>query len=103
MERFVGKPLRPSSSTRPAVCCFSSATTFQEFFTPAWWDFLAVIAKGNETFLECVVREVNEEIGYFVSTEQFEYLTEERGVIPDIEGGTSYGQIFVARGIPSQT
>ena len=57
--------------------------------------------EGNETFLECVVREVHEEISYFVPPEQFEYLTERRGIDPAVEGGTIYGHVFVARDIPS--
>ena len=57
--------------------------------------------EGNETFLECVVREVHEEISYFVPPEQFEYLAERHGADPDVEGGIFHGQIFVARDIPS--
>jgi ADP-ribose pyrophosphatase YjhB (NUDIX family) len=30
--------------------------------------------EGDETFLECVVREIHEEICYFVPAERFEYL-----------------------------
>ena len=30
--------------------------------------------EGDETFLECVVREIYEEISYFVLAERFEYL-----------------------------
>jgi 8-oxo-dGTP pyrophosphatase MutT (NUDIX family) len=56
-------------------------------------------SEGNETFLECVVREVHEEISYFVLPEQFEYLAEKHGV--DVEGGIIHCQIFVARDIPS--
>jgi len=57
--------------------------------------------EGNESFLECVVREVHEEVGYFVPPEQFEYLAERRGVDPAVEGGMIYGLVFVARDIPS--
>jgi 8-oxo-dGTP pyrophosphatase MutT (NUDIX family) len=57
--------------------------------------------EGNETFLDCVVREVHEEVSYFVPPEQFEYLTERRGVDPAVEGGIIYGHVFVARDIPS--
>ena len=52
--------------------------------------------EGNETFLDCVVREVHEEVSYFVPPEQFEYLTERHSVDPAI-----YGHVFVARDIPS--
>ncbi|UPK35162.1 NUDIX domain-containing protein [Bradyrhizobium sp. 186] len=57
--------------------------------------------EGNETFLECVVWEVHEEVSYFVPPEQFEYLAERLGVDPDVEGGIIHGQVFVARDIPS--
>ncbi len=57
--------------------------------------------EGNETFLECAVREVHEEVSYFVPPEQFEYLTERHGVDPAVEGGIIYGHLFVARDIPS--
>src|SRR5215468_6548023 len=30
--------------------------------------------EGDETFLECAVREVHEEISYFISPERFEHL-----------------------------
>ena len=55
--------------------------------------------EGNETFLECVVREVHEEISYFVPPEQFEHLTSYNNV--DAEGGTVAGEMFVARDVPS--
>lgn len=58
--------------------------------------------EGNETFLECVVREVHEEVSYLVPPEQFEYLAERLGVDPDVEGGIIHGQVFVARDIPSE-
>ena len=31
--------------------------------------------EGNETFLECVVREIYEEISYFLPSERFTHLT----------------------------
>jgi 8-oxo-dGTP diphosphatase len=58
--------------------------------------------EGNETFLECVVREVREEIGYFIPPERFEHLLERLGSDPNVEGGIIQRQVFVARDIPSQ-
>ena len=52
----------------------------------------------NETFLACVVREVHEEIGYFVPPERFEHITSYTNV--DADGGTVSGEMFVARDIP---
>jgi 8-oxo-dGTP diphosphatase len=56
--------------------------------------------EGDETFLECVVREVHEEISYFVPPERFEHLTTYNTV--DADGGTVSGEMFVARDIPSE-
>jgi len=57
--------------------------------------------EGEETFLECVVREVHEEIGYFIPAERFEHLGSFEGADIDIEGGTLHGHLFVARGVPA--
>jgi 8-oxo-dGTP diphosphatase len=37
--------------------------------------------EGNESFLDCIVREVHEEIGYYLPPERFEFLT--RWIGPD--------------------
>jgi 8-oxo-dGTP diphosphatase len=52
----------------------------------------------NETFLACVVREVHEEIGYFVPPERFEHITSYTNA--DADGGTVSGEMFVGRDIP---
>jgi 8-oxo-dGTP diphosphatase len=57
--------------------------------------------EGGETFLQCVVREVHEEIGYFVKPDRFEHLASYSGVDPDAEGGTLRGEFFVAREVPA--
>ena len=54
----------------------------------------------NETFLECVVREVQEEISYLVPPERFEHLTSYTNV--DADGGTVSGEMFVVRDIPHE-
>ena len=56
--------------------------------------------EGDETFLECIVREVHEEIGYFVPADCFEHLGSLDGADIDSEGGTIRGHLFVARDIP---
>jgi 8-oxo-dGTP diphosphatase len=57
--------------------------------------------EGNETFLECVVREVHEELSYFIPAERFEYLTGITGEDIDTDsGGSVRGEFFVARDIP---
>lgn len=57
--------------------------------------------EGSETFLECVVREVHEELSYFIPAERFKYLTEITGEDIDADsGGSVRGDFFVARDIP---
>jgi 8-oxo-dGTP diphosphatase len=59
--------------------------------------------EGDETHLECMVRELHEEIGYFVAAERFEHLASLDGVDIDGDGGTVRGEFFIARGIPADT
>jgi 8-oxo-dGTP diphosphatase len=54
--------------------------------------------EGSETFLECVVREIYEEISYFVPSERFAHLVSYKGLDP--RDGTFYSEIFVATDIP---
>lgn len=56
--------------------------------------------EGDETFLQCIVREIHEEIGYYVPAECFEHLGSFDGADIDREGGTIHGHLFVARDIP---
>jgi 8-oxo-dGTP diphosphatase len=56
--------------------------------------------EGRETFLECVVREIHEEISYFVPPERFEYLASLVGGDIDADGGSLHAEFFIARGIP---
>jgi 8-oxo-dGTP diphosphatase len=56
--------------------------------------------EGDETYLECVVREIHEEIGYFIPARRFEHLGSLDGVDIDVEGGTFRGDLFIARDIP---
>jgi len=55
----------------------------------------------GETYLECVVREVYEEIGYFIAPDRFEDLVSYNGTELDIDGDTIMkGEFFIARDIP---
>jgi 8-oxo-dGTP pyrophosphatase MutT (NUDIX family) len=58
--------------------------------------------EGEETFLECVVREVHEETGYFIPASRFEHLGSFEGADIDIAGGTLQGHLFVVRGVPAE-
>lgn len=59
--------------------------------------------EDNETYLQCVVREVHEEISYFVSPDRFEHLVSYNGVEVDGDGGTVRGEFFLARDVPVDT
>jgi 8-oxo-dGTP diphosphatase len=56
--------------------------------------------EGGETFLQCAVREVNEELSYFVPPELFEHFASHSGADLEIKGGAVRGELFVARNIP---
>jgi 8-oxo-dGTP pyrophosphatase MutT (NUDIX family) len=54
--------------------------------------------EGEETFLQCVCREVREEISYLVPPERFEWMSNYSGVDPGCGGVV--GAFFIARNIP---
>jgi len=54
--------------------------------------------EDRETFLDCVRREVHEEIGYLLPYDAFEPLVKYTTTHPNGDGLT--GEFFVARGIP---
>jgi 8-oxo-dGTP pyrophosphatase MutT (NUDIX family) len=56
--------------------------------------------EGVESFLECVVREVHEEIGLYLPPERFELIVRYFGPDHSAPGGTRHGEVFVARDVP---
>jgi 8-oxo-dGTP pyrophosphatase MutT (NUDIX family) len=56
--------------------------------------------EGHETFLECVAREIHEELSYYVAPEQFEYLASLSGGDIDADGGSVRAEFYIARNIP---
>ncbi|WP_407118330.1 NUDIX domain-containing protein [Bradyrhizobium sp. LMG 9283] len=58
--------------------------------------------EGNESFIDCIVREIHEELGYYLPAHQFEPLVTRSGDDPDVPGGFVHGEIFVARNVPVQ-
>jgi 8-oxo-dGTP diphosphatase len=56
--------------------------------------------EGNETFLECVVREVHEELSYYLPRERFESIASRSGPDSEVPGGTVHAEFFVARDVP---
>jgi 8-oxo-dGTP diphosphatase len=57
--------------------------------------------EGNETFLECAVREVQEELCYSVPAERFEYLARLNGSEIEIDGEILRAEFFIVRDIPA--
>jgi 8-oxo-dGTP pyrophosphatase MutT (NUDIX family) len=56
--------------------------------------------EGTESYLECVVREIHEEISVFVPSEEFHHLASLDGADIDVDGGTVRGEFYIARDIP---
>jgi len=56
--------------------------------------------EGSETYLQCAVRELHEELSYFIPPERFEFLAIQEGRDLDVDGGTLYAEFFVIRDIP---
>jgi 8-oxo-dGTP diphosphatase len=57
--------------------------------------------ENGETYLQCVVREIYEEISYFVPPERFEHLASYDGTEFEADGGTVRGEFFVVRDVPA--
>lgn len=57
--------------------------------------------EANETFLECVVREISEEISHPVPPERFQHLLSLDCADPEIAGGRVRGEFFIARDVPT--
>lgn len=56
--------------------------------------------EGTETYLECIVREIHEELSYYVSPGQFEHLAFYSVDDVNAEGGAVCGEFFIARDLP---
>ena len=56
--------------------------------------------EGTETYLQCAVRELHEELSYYIAPERFELLAIREGQDLDVGGGLLYAEFFVVRDIP---
>ena len=56
--------------------------------------------EGDETFLECVVREIHEELSFFIPPERFEAIAQRTGTDKEVPGGIVRVEIFVTRDVP---
>lgn len=58
--------------------------------------------EAGETFLQCVVREIHEEISYYVPPAEFEHLTRYNGLVEvDAEQVRVQGELFIAYNVPA--
>lgn len=55
--------------------------------------------EADESFLDCVVREVHEEIGLYLPPERFEMIGRYCGPDHFIAGGTRRGEVFLVRDV----
>jgi 8-oxo-dGTP pyrophosphatase MutT (NUDIX family) len=55
--------------------------------------------EGDETFLACAVREIHEELSYYVPPERFDFLTRLEGRDPENPGGIVHAEFFIVRGL----
>ncbi|MET4345506.1 NUDIX domain-containing protein [Bradyrhizobium sp. RT9a] len=56
--------------------------------------------EGDESFVDCIARELHEEIGCSLPASRFVHLVTRTGPDLDVEGGTVHGEIYVVRGVP---
>src|ERR1700723_4115109 len=54
--------------------------------------------EGDETFLACAVREIHEELSFYVPPERFDFLTKFEGAGPENANGIVHAEFFVVRG-----
>ena len=55
--------------------------------------------EGGETFLECAVRELAEELSFAIPVAQFEFLTSRHGQDLEAIGGTLHAEFFLVKNI----
>lgn len=56
--------------------------------------------EGDETFLDCVVREIREELSYSIPPASFELIAKFAGPDAEVPGGTINAEFFVTRDVP---
>jgi 8-oxo-dGTP pyrophosphatase MutT (NUDIX family) len=56
--------------------------------------------EGNESFLECIVREIHEETRYYLPPVRFEWIARWSGPDYMVAGGTFRGELFLVREVP---
>ena len=100
-----------NSPTHREFACALIIDTFGRFLLQQRDDIPGIIQAGkigmfgghreaSESFLECVAREIREEISYAVPEHRFEYLTSYNDADIDAGVGTLHGECFILRDIP---
>jgi 8-oxo-dGTP pyrophosphatase MutT (NUDIX family) len=86
--------------SRDGRLLFQLRDNIPDIADPGKLDFFGGGRQSGESFLDCVVREVHEEIGLYLAPEQFEFLG--RNVEPDhwVPDCILHNEIFLARDIP---
>ena len=56
--------------------------------------------EGDESFLECVVREIHEELSFYLPPERFRSIARHIGPDFDMRGGALHAEFFVASEVP---
>ena len=56
--------------------------------------------EGSESFLDCIVREIHEELGYYLPPERFELLFRWAGPANIWSGSAAHVDLFLARDVP---
>jgi 8-oxo-dGTP diphosphatase len=56
--------------------------------------------EDGESYLRCIVREVQEELTYYVTPGSFRHLTSYDGIV-NSDGATARGEIFLAEQVPA--
>ena len=56
--------------------------------------------EGDESFLDCIVREIQEELGHYLPPARFEFLARWSGPDYAAPEGTIHAELFLARGVP---
>ena len=106
MKMNINRPPQPRE-----IACAILIDTFGRFLLQQRDDIVGIMhpgkvslfgghREGDETYLECVVREIHKEISFFVPAKRFEFLVSFDGTDMDVDGGFVHGEFFIARDIP---
>jgi 8-oxo-dGTP diphosphatase len=101
-----------NASRQREIACAIIVDTSGQFLLQQRDDIAGIVHPGKvslfgghredgETYLECVVREVREELSYFVPADRFEYLTSLEGSDIEVDGGILSAEFFIVRDVPT--